>query len=459
MHRSIIIEDQELEREYTNFTDYKITRYIGKGSFSYVFEVIKDNKKYAAKFSRFRTKFDKRNYYNTGKKFLFIKDKGKCDYSFLSEVLIIKYLSKITKYAIKIIDIVHDKNYEIVGFIMPLYTCTADYQIYRATTEGFVFQEDCYDDKEVIDVCNMIKEELPKAIKEINDAGVIHGDIKPSNILIHNKSVKIIDYSNSLTMFYPMNYERKIGCTPMFAPKENDLEQYRKSTNIDSYSVNICQRAFSISEKEHTDYKTLIGSRSILQRSNIMLLMNPNPPKYENEPGMIAASPVLNKNLFEIPHITPMINNMLKVLEMPKFKVPEKRKEVHEYLLLLMKIYQIKCLDVYYYTFALLDKLYSVHIINNIEFEIKYILNYVDICFYMVMAFIDPYYFIYMDEDYFHQNEISGRHYRKIASLINYELVHFPYGTYVIHNNMGEEYTKKMMDRFKSGDYSFFCLH
>ena len=126
-----------------------------------------------------------------------------------------------------VVEILHSNYFaKTPYFIMPLYDCNLFYAIHN---HYYVIENN---------IVNIMKKCLI-GLKDIHNCGVIHGDIKPSNIVldISNKNIKYIDFGNSIYEDSQEENDFEITCTSNYRAPEIFLGQKFHTYNFDIWSL------------------------------------------------------------------------------------------------------------------------------------------------------------------------------------------------------------------------------
>lgn len=79
--------------------------------------------------------------------------------------------------------------------------------------------------------------ELLKAVEALHKFNIIHCDIKPSNLLLHNSSIKLADFGSSVILNNSLT-ETSLGGTPMYTSPES-LENSEFGEKSDIWSIGV----------------------------------------------------------------------------------------------------------------------------------------------------------------------------------------------------------------------------
>ncbi len=297
------------------YNDYKLIKELGRGSICKVKLVEKNNVKYALKIVNERLLLKH-------KQFAFNEDNEMSLTNplegILKEIAILKKVEN--KNLVKLYEIMYNKKKQKKYLVLE-YCENGDLMEYDDDKEKFIvnkniFQKYLKNIKNPTDIEqlyyseNQIRKFIRQIIRGLNylhRLGIIHGDIKPNNILLDKKNeCKIIDFnfSSILDRHQPNKIKEKIDCNDYFRPPELcELNlDVKKSYNfqrkpIDIWAIGVT--AFILSYKKF--------------------------PFYDENGDIFALYEKINKGKYEIPENPKRSNDFLYFLKKCLEKDPNRR--------------------------------------------------------------------------------------------------------------------------------------
>ncbi|KAL9935513.1 hypothetical protein V8E36_005861 [Tilletia maclaganii] len=118
------------------------------------------------------------------------------------------------------------RNTPVVGLVMPYMPHNLGGVIYSSNVQWSIPQVKLY------------AKQLIEALSSLHDQGIIHGDLKPSNILLSaNHHLKLTDFGMSESADYPE--ERRVICSRIYRAPEILLRTPRRTTASDVWSLGV----------------------------------------------------------------------------------------------------------------------------------------------------------------------------------------------------------------------------
>ena len=118
------------------------------------------------------------------------------------------------------------RNTPVVGLVMPYMPHNLGGVIYSSNVQWSIPQVKLY------------AKQLIEALSSLHDQGIIHGDLKPSNILLSaNHHLKLTDFGMSESADYPE--ERRVICSRFYRAPEILLRTPRRTTASDVWSLGV----------------------------------------------------------------------------------------------------------------------------------------------------------------------------------------------------------------------------
>ena len=358
------IKESEMTKNYDEqgnkyYNEYKYLKLLGKGAYSKVKLVMKDNEKYAMKIIN-KKELKKRKIFkqdNDGNVVVtnLLKDS-------LKEIAILKKLNHPN--IIKLYEILHNYQKEKIYLIME-YAEYGDIVDYNEQNGVFSINKHIYEiynkikDKEKsFNETKYYKEEdirsfcknIVLGLDYLHKNGIIHHDIKPNNILLCKKGIcKITDFnfSSILDNLNNDNIRKNVDSADNFKAPETIFDQNELENNDNDNNDNNDNKDLNNEKKDNNDNKSFKGKPLDIWALGVTLyIMAYLKFPFYSDKGIIDLYNIIKHEKVKFPD-EPFYSRKLKFLiEKCLEKDPEKRKTTDE-ILKMCVLHKFECIDKY----------------------------------------------------------------------------------------------------------------